>query len=907
MRRVLIVFVVMLVGASMVFADAPRIGVVSGTVSDPNGGKMPGATVQLISERGSMDTTTGSEGEFRFTFVMPGPYTVRADMNGFQSTAGEIEVEAGGRTHVDLRLGEQMGEEIVVTAETPMINKYDVSGGGSMDNKELNAIFIGTQDYQTILKLYPGSASSEMAGGADVEGHQPVRMATFVDGVDVNFVRYGGASKLRIPTTALGQVKLETSASDAEYSRNVGGVSSVIVRSGSNTFHGSLSAIFNNPDWYDEYDLFPLDTKDKITTQYELSLGGPIVRDKLFFFVSFGDHPNFVQRTITDGTEVEYETTSTSYLLKADYRPNPSHSLAFTGVYNPVEFPFWAANGTDADIYSATVFNEGGDLYSLKWGWAINDNLLLDTHVAVQTTDAEYSPYAIRPIDPDAHPSAPGANPDTTYHDLIGHLQYNASSFTWGVGPTDFPRDQANLSLNWFTGTHDIKAGLDWQDVEYRINSAVNPIAMGRGYNPDLPGGFTLPIFKRVYLSPQEFGGSISTAESFALFVRDRFTLADRWTFNLGLRVDMQEHATDTGKPTVDSTDYSPRIAVAYDVRGDSTLLVTASLGRYVEFPGMQFTSQFNEIPAARSAYDQYRWNRTTQAYDVGPTMVRPSAQDIIQGSPNKKDELTLGAEWAFRPNWVAKLKLLYWEQPDLKSVTDQFDSDGNLIRQWGSAPGAKAERQSATVIVRRRFRDNWFVSASYAYSRTEGSCYMGVLPGFNCLDNYGELLDARDPATGEPFGTPPSIVNRDGKLLVDRPHVFRTIGSYLFQLGRSHSIMVGGTFRFQSGRAFEHVQTTDVVSSSGVASTSTEYLEQAGSRRLEDYWQLDLNATWRFRITGQLEGYARIDAYNITNEQEVTRLSPTRRFFPDDPLIGVTTGNIQVPRRYRALVGLSF
>jgi hypothetical protein len=905
MRRLIIVSVVLLAGAGLALADAPRIGVLTGTVSGPEGTPMPGATVQLISDRGTQTQVTEAEGEFRFVFVMPGSYTVRADLEGFQSAAGEIEVEAGGRSHVELQLGEQMGEEIVVSGEVPLINKYDITGGGSLDRKELDAVFKGTQDYLSLLNLYPGSALSEQAGGPDVEGNQPVRMATFVDGVDVNFVRYGGGSKLRIPTTALGQVKLETSASDAEFSRNVGGVSSVIVQSGSNLFRGAVAAIFTNPSWTSDYDEFPIDYKDKVNTQYELSLGGPILRDKMFFFAAYSDYGTFIQGGLPDGTVVETDTESETYLLKLDYRPSASHSLAFTGIDNPVAFPYFGAN--DADMYSGVVFNEGGDLYSLKWGWAITDSLLLDSHVAHQFTDAEYSPFAVREAIPDAHPSSPDANPDTIYQDAaLGNLQFNASSFTWGVGPTDFPRDQANLSMNGFFGSHDLKVGLDWQSVEYRIRSENNPLAYGRGFGYDKPGGFTTPILYRVYVQPTEFGGSNTKAEIAALFARDRFTVGDRWTINLGLRADKQKHETDVGKTTIDSTDVSPRAAVAYDVWGDSKLLLTASAGRYVEFPGVQYTSQFNEVPAAGSGYDQYRWNAATQAYDILNARVRPGEQDIIQAEPNKKDEFTLGAEWAFSRNWAAKLKLLYWEQPDIKVVNDQFDADGDLVRVWGNPPGASTERTSATLIVRRRFRDNWFMSASYGYSRTEGTCYLGVLPGFNCVDNYGELLDAYDPATGEPYPVPPSVVNRDGKLLVDRPHVVRVLGSYLFPLGGAHSILVSGALQFQSGRPYEQIEVVTVASSSGVTSTSTQFLEQAGSRRLEDLWQLDLNAAWRFRIAKQLEGYVRAEMNNVTNEQALYRVSNVLRRTLD-PSAGLTTTNIQRPRSYRALVGLNF
>ena len=95
MKRTIILFVVGLFAAGVALADAPRVGVVTGTVFDPGGAPMPGATVQLNSERGSESAVSDEEGTFRFAFVIPDTYTVRADLSGFQSAEGTIVVSAG--------------------------------------------------------------------------------------------------------------------------------------------------------------------------------------------------------------------------------------------------------------------------------------------------------------------------------------------------------------------------------------------------------------------------------------------------------------------------------------------------------------------------------------------------------------------------------------------------------------------------------------------------------------------------------------------------------------------------------------------------------------------------------------------------------------------------------------------
>jgi hypothetical protein len=488
------------------------------------------------------------------------------------------------------------------------------------------------------------------------------------------------------------------------------------------------------------------------------------------------------------------------------------------------------------------------------------------------------------------------------YHDVLTRVQYNANAFVFGVGPVVYPRDQANLSLNWFRGNHDVKAGVDWQDVAWDVSAKRFPWIFGRGYNPNLPGGFAQPIFIRYYLDPTALGGSRATAEALSFFVRDRFTVGDRWTFNIGLRLDDQKHLTDAGKATIDSSDVAPRLSAAYDVRGDSRLLLTASAGRYVSFPGLQYTTTFNEVPTANAAYTQFGWNPVAQDFNRPQGSVLPGAQEIIPVEPALKDEFTLGAEWAFRPNWVAKLRLLYWDQPDLHVVTDQFDEQGDVFTLWERPPGAKSERQSATISVRRRFRDNWFGSASYSYSETSGSCYVRVFPGMDCYDAYGNFRTAVENEGGVPL----SMVNRDGRFKMDRPHVIRLLGSYLFTLGHGHSVQLGGVYRFQSGMAYEHIQNRTVTSVSGVTGTVNEYLEPAGSRRLDDFQSLDLTATWRFPLFKGLHGDLRAEIFNVTNEQVRTIVQDTLRATLD-PELGLTTGIVQGPRSYRFVVGLTF
>ena len=102
-----------------------------------------------------MTAVTGADGGFRFVFLEPGRYTVHADLQGFQSADGVISVAAGGRASVELHLSEAMGEEILVTGETPLVNKYDATAGGSISTEELSAVPTTARNYIQAIDFLP--------------------------------------------------------------------------------------------------------------------------------------------------------------------------------------------------------------------------------------------------------------------------------------------------------------------------------------------------------------------------------------------------------------------------------------------------------------------------------------------------------------------------------------------------------------------------------------------------------------------------------------------------------------------------------------------------------------------------------------------------------------------------------
>jgi hypothetical protein len=894
MKRTMMVGLVVLVMAPLALADAPQVGVVTGVVHDPEGVPMPGATVQLISERGTMSGVSGADGSFRFLFIIPDEYTVRADLDGFQGAEGVIMVTAGGRADLILRLTEVAGEEIVVTAETPLINKFDVTSGGTVDRKELEEIISATRIYTDALDYLPG------VDGQQIEANTIHRTAHYVEGVDSSYARYAGGTRLRLPTNAVGQVKVETSGADAQYSRTMGGFTIVTVRSGTNAFHGDVSARFENLAWNEPYDEFPQDLTDDIFTTWEASIGGPILKDKLWFFGAAANQESPGYWVLVSGEKVDRVYTNDPWVGKLDWRPNSQHSLALTLSEAPYEQPFRGAR--DADLWTLALMQQGGNLGMLRWNWAVNDDWFLESAVASQTSDDTRTALYTREADSSAHPSSPPANPDIVYGDATTVFYRNAMNMALGPGTVEFPRFQGNAAVNWFTNKHDLKLGADYQDTTWKVNTKKNRVAIGRGYDPTLPGGFTRPLYMNVYSGPADVGGVENTSETWAVFARDRFTPNDRWTFNVGLRFDDQAHNNDAGDEVFQFARWSPRFAAVYDVRGDSRLLVTVGAGRYYDWIPMSLTEDFNTVAQGGKHYIRYRWNPATEAYDT--FQFERNLLGTIENNTidlTYKDEFNLGVEWGFHRDWAFRANALYYEQEGQYSDEEQvINEDLDVGAIYENTPSAYVKRTRVYFVVKRRYRNNWMLNASYTWADTQGTCWHQY--NLRCADSLGRLRDF----TNED-GIPWTVVNRDGTPRNGYPHQFKVRGAYLLPLGRGHSLTLSGFFKYRNGRRWEMIETgVDIHPDPEITETAIVYQEPAGSRHLDDLWQLNGSVKWRFPIVAGLEGSVLFEANNVTNEQVQTGLSNPGRA-AGDPSVSTQSAYFQAPRTVRLLVTLSY
>jgi hypothetical protein len=918
MRRALWIVVLVLLCSPLALADAPQTGVVTGTVTDPEGRPLPGATVQIMNEQGTMVEIADQNGSFMFVFLVPGLYTVQADMSGFRSVAGEIVVSAGGRADVELKLSEAMGEEIVVTGESPLVSRFHMTGGGTVNAEELRAITGSNREYKSRLMFMPDVfnevGSDEYLGREpSVAGNPGIRTAYFIDGIDVSFARKGGGSQLELPSTAIAEMQLVSMGADAEHGRAVGGYTMTIIRSGTNSFHGSASWKGENLAWNAENEVNPSERRDEIVSSYDFTLGGPIVRDKLWFFLLYRSEKTPGYYVLADGVSVVEEGIDGGARLgKLDWRPNPAHSVMTTYTETPYELPF----GGSGDLPTVSWFDTGSDLASGRWNWAITDDLLLTVAGGTTKAKQDREPYVESPIEPGCGPGSPCGN-GWLYLDLSTGIAFNAVTIPLGNGYTNFPRDQANASLEWFTGKHDIKFGLDYQKVAWNTAGVSPPFCRGVGYDEHAPSGFTDPDPRRrpscrfypdkATWETEGWGPTEHGSDNTALYIKDRIAL-DRWTFNLGARVDRQYHENDVGETVIDSTLWMPRVAASYDLLGDSTLILNASAGRYYAQMHLSWSGQFNEGSQGRapgSPFEEYRFNPATGDYDIF-RYINPGrgARDVVQVDPYYLDGATLGAEWQFHRHWALKAMAYHWKKTDFPQYLEQVDPTpvtGGSYFEVTTDPGARAERKALTLSLQRRFRNGWMVAANYSLSETKDNCSYGATQATQCGTGFGELL-----VWTTEDGTPMSYYNEWGGPGQDRTHIAKVRGAYQLRMGRRHSLNIGGIAYYVHGRPWAPGTYQVIPPEINPLGEDLGMLvndEPRGSRRINGRTQLDLNLEWQFPIGGQFNGWVRTEIVNALNDQvQIGTAGMSWSGVPNQ-----STANYQYPRRVRAYVGFSF
>jgi len=641
--------------AGTAFAQLTPAGRINGKVVDAQGTPLPGVSVEAVSPKliGQATAVTDATGVYRLMALPSGAYEITFTLQGFKTLIRKgIVLELSQTLALNVTLEDAtIDEQVTVIGQSPLIDVKSTVKGQVMTKETFLTLPRG-RSFDSLISTIPGVQKESNTAGISVDGATGPENMFYVDGADISDFHYGGDPQ-NIVLELLEEVKVTASGYNAEYGGSMGGVINVITRSGSNELHGDVMGFYENNRQYmqgpsrtflrrDPYasgyvyeyvnydDLYFNGGQDRDRyNRYEavVSLGGAIIKDKLWFFGSFnpsynqtaasrdfndrvGPFETFKAKTNRWGGSLRLSAAPVAGLrLSASYINSFSkYRGALPGIVGDSSSTYeWAREGYDYPNQSASLtadYSVGNNmLISYRGGWHEQDT----THEQIAPPDASYyffgtsnSGFATDPFF--------AANPDLIHNSSWASNPLNQTTLYYKRGKISNNLD-LTYYLNW-AGEHSLKAGVGYNYLyDNRFTGAPHPCVyvywgqtnsqldfpVGVGADPASPyyGAYGYYFIRGSFTSDY---GSVwnSSSNNLSVYVQDSWTINNRLTLNLGLRAESQYMPAFTDQTDVSGfspkpitfdlgQSLAPRLGVVYDVFGDSSLKVFGSVGIYYD------------------------------------------------------------------------------------------------------------------------------------------------------------------------------------------------------------------------------------------------------------------------------------------------------------------------------------
>jgi hypothetical protein len=288
--------------AGLAAAQSPTTGQITGVVKDSSGAVVVGAKVTLTSAAGvQRETSSDAAGHYAFSLVPPGAYQIETEKSGFSKHTSEgVAVLITETTNLDIHLAVASQKAVIEVMVQPEMVQTDSSAKGTViEQQQIRQLPLPTRNFQQLLTLTPGTSgpiqnSSELGRGAApiyVNGNRSTSNSVIINGTDANSIGTGSSPNLAVPATdSLQEFIVQTSQFDASQGRVAGGVVAAVTKSGTNELHGNLYEFFRNTalnanNYFLNAAGVPRPPYQR--NQFGGTLGGPIVKDRVWFFASY--------------------------------------------------------------------------------------------------------------------------------------------------------------------------------------------------------------------------------------------------------------------------------------------------------------------------------------------------------------------------------------------------------------------------------------------------------------------------------------------------------------------------------------------------------------------------------------------------------------------------------------------
>jgi outer membrane receptor protein involved in Fe transport len=560
-----------------------------------DGNPMPGVTVTISSPalQGRRTAVTDNNGSYHFPALPPGEYTVKFEMDGMSTITRTARVGLARTERVDATMRmSSVAEAITVTASAPAV--LETTEVQTNIEAELVENLPIARTLQGAVSLAPGVTATGPGNAAVIGGGYAYDSLYLINGAVANENIRGQTDNLFIED-AIQETSVITGSVSAEYGRFTGGVVSAITKSGGNEFSGSFRDSFTNPAWDKTTPAGEENQDSTLNETYEATLGGRIIRDRLWFFLAGRQFEQDIPGFFTNSTMPRPTTIETDerYEIKLTGQITQNHSLVGSFLNYDVEQTPHCAFGcfeeSTMDLDGRTLPRE---MTTAHYNGILNSNFLVEAGYSDRFLEFEGSGgnYLTQ-------------NPNDPHDVALGTVgwDYADSGAAWGAPVFCGVCDVENRSNEYWQakatyylstgsmGTHNLVGGYENFSESRLANnyqSGSNYMIYAYGVVPEREADGTLrPVIVEgdeiVYTPvPIESVGSDFVTDS--LFFNDKWDFNDNWSFNLGVRYDRNDGKDSAGNPISDDSNISPRLGAIYDIRGDGKFRVNASYSKYV-------------------------------------------------------------------------------------------------------------------------------------------------------------------------------------------------------------------------------------------------------------------------------------------------------------------------------------
>jgi hypothetical protein len=963
-----LVFVVVLAIPALARAQSA----VSGLVRDTSGAVIPGVTVEAASPvliEKVRTAVSDDQGRYSIVDLRPGVYTVTFTLPGFNTFKQEgLELPANftATVNAEMRVG-ALEESITVTSAAPLVDVQNTQTTRTLSREQLDAIPTA-RNYSGAAALLPGvrMTNTDVGGNQQIEqiymithGSRRTDTTLQVDGLSVNSLMNDGEVQAYFSDAANAEVSYQTSGLGAEVA--TGGVRiNMIPKEGGNRYSGSLffggsggSSFWQGDNVTSELRQRGLTSGNRVDLiqDFNVGLGGPLKKDKLWFFASWRRIATneFIPNTkFRDGTQGRQDQWVQNQMLRLTWQISPRNkftvyhdrypkfkSFEMAALYEP-ETAAFRRDPNRALYYTGQA----------KWTSPVTSRLLLE---AGYSTNVEYLTILYQPGVGKERNTPEWSRTIGKFDQILGTRYDGVDSPTNGIDPKKY---NAGGSVSYVTGSHAFKAGVQWGFGDYVIDRDINGdlVQWYRNGVPDQVRVFNTPVRSHEQLNAD-----------LGIYAQDSWRLK-KLTLNAGLRVDkfkgqISQQDLFAGRfvparsfpetPNLPNwTDFSPRLGGSYDLFGDGRTAIKGTINRYVAGQTLGFAQRYNplQLQSDNRTWADLNGDNLAQDNEIGPSNNRAFGQPVLQRRPSddiKREYdmeysasvqhqllrgVSVNASYFRRGTYnMVSTSTLQFSRSDYTPVTVYSPLDGSPITVYNLDPLKnglldRVDDNSPDSNLRRMSYNGVELGATARFSK--GSVFGGwtfdrrVLVHCDDLENWSTLPNTLYTSLGQNVNQPKADYHFCDQSKLDIPflHELKVAGSYTLpwyeiQTNIAFQSYPGAALptRWNIGRTTRYAADCKGPCTPGALVipnlTPASYvvdLVAPGAAYYERQNQIDFGVRKLFKIK-KVQCSGQFDLFNMTNSSYIKSQNTTV-----GPALGQPTGILQ-PRLLRLAVQARF